>query len=551
MDMRAGNRTFAPKKTSEQMKITRIPHTFTIISVVILCCAALSWVIPAGMYDRETRVVNGTERVVIVDHSFHAVEPSPQSWQVFGALLEGFEQQAGIIAFLLIIGGAFQIMNYTQAIDVGILSFLRGARRAERHAFFRRLGVDRLVIAAVILLFSLFGAIFGMSEETLAFVVIIIPLAISMGYDSIVGLCMVYVAAHVGFSGAILNPFTIGIAQGLSDLPLFSGFGYRVFCWCVLTAVLIAAVLRYAARIRKDPRRSPMYEADAYWRERHGTTTDTLEATPATRSAWVVYGLILAALAIFAWQHPSTTFRVGRAAASFPALPVLAALFALTAGVSLRRSGQFFILNLLAYTVAFLVVGVMGYGWYLTEISAIFLAMGLLAGFAHGMDADGLIEQFLRGAKDMLSAALVVGLAGGIIQILQDGRIIDPILHGLAALMGDAGRVVSLGAMYAIQTVINLFIPSGSAKAALTMPIMAPFSDVIGISRQATVLAFQFGDGFTNMITPTSGVLMGALGLARIPYEVWARWFWRLLLLFIILGMALLVPTVLIPLDGF
>ena len=151
----------------------------------------------------------------------------------------------------------------------------------------------------------------------------------------------------------------------------------------------------------------------------------------------------------------------------------------------------------------------------------------------------------------MLSAALVVGLAGGIIQILQDGRIIDPILHGLAALMGDAGRVVSLGAMYAIQTVINLFIPSGSAKAALTMPIMAPFSDVIGISRQATVLAFQFGDGFTNMLTPTSGVLMGALGLARIPYEVWARWFWRLLLLFIILGMALLVPTVLIPLDGF
>ena len=430
---------------------------------------------------------------------WYAVEPSPQSWQVFGALLEGFEQQAGIIAFLLIIGGAFQIMNHTRAIDVGILSFLRGARRAERHAFFRRLGVDRLVIAAVILLFSLFGAIFGMSEETLAFVVIIIPLAISMGYDSIVGLCMVYVAAHVGFSGAILNPFTIGIAQGLSDLPLFSGFGYRVFCWCVLTAVLIAAVLHYAARIRKDPRRSPMYEADAYWRERHGATTDTLEATPATRSAWVVYGLILAALAIFAWQHPSTTFRVGRAAASFPALPVLAALFALTAGVSLRRSGQFFILNLLAYTVAFLVVGVMGYGWYLTEISAIFLAMGLLAGFAHGMDADGLIEQFLRGAKDMLSAALVVGLAGGIIQILQDGRIIDPILHGLAALMGDAGRVVSLGAMYAIQTVINLFIPSGSAKAALTMPIMAPFSDVIGISRQATVLAFQFGDGFTNM----------------------------------------------------
>ena len=317
MDMRAGNRTFAPKKISEQMKITRIPHTFTIISVVILCCAALSWVIPAGMYDRETRVVNGTERIVIVDHSFHAVEPSPQSWQVFGALLEGFEQQAGIIAFLLIIGGAFQIMNHTRAIDVGILSFLRGARRAERHAFFRRLGVDRLVIAAVILLFSLFGAIFGMSEETLAFVVIIIPLAISMGYDSIVGLCMVYVAAHVGFSGAILNPFTIGIAQGLSDLPLFSGFEYRIFCWVVLNVLLIAWVLRYAARVKRDPQRSLTYKLDAYWRETKGAAVEEIEYRSPAR-AWVVYGVIVAGLALFSCFYPLTTLTLGESASATP-----------------------------------------------------------------------------------------------------------------------------------------------------------------------------------------------------------------------------------------
>ena len=201
--------------------------------------------------------------------------------------------------------------------------------------------------------------------------------------------------------------------------------------------------------------------------------------------------------------------------------------------------------------IVFLIIGVMGHGWYLTEISAIFLAMGILSGFANGENADGVIAQFLTGAKDMLSAALVVGLAGGIIQILQDGRIIDPILHGMASLMGEAGKIASLGVMYMIQTAINVIIPSGSAKAALTMPIMAPFSDVIGISRQATVLAFQFGDGFTNMITPTSGVLMGALGLARIPYEVWVRWFYRILIVFILLGMVLLVPTVLVPLDGF
>ena len=177
--------------------------------------------------------------------------------------------------------------------------------------------------------------------------------------------------------------------------------------------------------------------------------------------------------------------------------------------------------------------------------------MGIFAGFAAGKDADGIIKQFMDGAKDMLSAAIVVGLAGGIIQVLQDGRIIDPILHGLASLLGEAGRMVSLWGMYVIQTLINLIIPSGSAKAALTMPIMAPFSDVIGISRQATVMAYQFGDGFTNMLTPTSAVLMGALGIARIPYEVWIKWFWKILLVLILLGFLLLVPTVLFNLPGF
>ena len=500
------------------MRLRKIPHTYTIISVVILICAALSWIIPAGEYAREVRVVNGTERTVIVDHSFHAVEQSPQSWQVFGVLLDGFEKQAGIIAFLLIIGGAFQIMNSSRAIDAGIFSFLRTAGRFERYGLLRRIGVNNIVVSLVIILFSLFGAIFGMSEETLAFV----------------------------------NPFTIGIAQGLSDLPLFSGLGYRLFCWVVLTALLIAVVLRYAARIKRDPRLSPMYEADAYWRERHESSGGEVVAVATGRSARIVYGLILLALILlFSIRYPMSSFAVGQEMAHFPAVPLFTALYALTGWIGLRKSNQLFILNLLGYTIVFLIIGVMGHGWYLTEISAIFLAMGILSGFANGENADGVIAQFLTGAKDMLSAALVVGLAGGIIQILQDGRIIDPILHGMASLMGEAGKIASLGVMYMIQTAINVIIPSGSAKAALTMPIMAPFSDVIGISRQATVLAFQFGDGFTNMITPTSGVLMGALGLARIPYEVWVRWFYRILIVFILLGMVLLVPTVLVPLDGF
>ena len=515
--------------------LKKIPHTYTIISSIILICAALSWIIPAGEYNRQTVEVNGAERTVIVEGSFHAVEQAPQTWQVFTSLLEGFEKQAGIIAFLLIIGGAFQIMNSSRAIDVGIFSFLRFTQGLERHAWMKRLGVNNIVIAMVMVLFSLFGAVFGMSEETLAFVIIIVPLAISMGYDSITGLCMVYVAAHVGFSGAMLNPFTVGIAQGLAGLPLFSGFEYRFFCWVVLTAILIACVLIYAGRIKRKPTLSPMYEADAYWRDRRNEGIEEV-AFHTSRVAWMVYGLILTGLVLFSVYYPCTNFKVGNASASLYAVPVCTVLFALFGWLGLRKSFHFFILSILAFTVVFLVIGVMGHGWYLPEISGIFLAMGILSGYASGKNADGIIKLFLEGAKDILSAAIVVGLAGGII---------DPILHALASLMGEAGKVVSVGVMYMIQTLINIVIPSGSAKAALTMPIMAPFSDVIGISRQATVMAFQFGDGFTNMITPTSAVLIGALGIARIPYEVWVKWFWKLLLLFIVLGFVLLIPMVL------
>ena len=287
-----------------------------------------------------------------------------------------------------------------------------------------------------------------------------------------------------------------------------------------------------------------MYEADAYWRDRRNEGIEEV-AFHTSRVAWMVYGLILTGLVLFSVYYPCTNFKVGNASASLYAVPVCTVLFALFGWLGLRKSFHFFILSILAFTVVFLVIGVMGHGWYLPEISGIFLAMGILSGYASGKNADGIIKLFLEGAKDILSAAIVVGLAGGIIQVLQEGRIIDPILHALASLMGEAGKVVSVGVMYMIQTLINIVIPSGSAKAALTMPIMAPFSDVIGISRQATVMAFQFGDGFTNMITPTSAVLIGALGIARIPYEVWVKWFWKLLLLFIVLGFVLLIPMVL------
>ena len=193
----------------------------------------------------------------------------------------------------------------------------------------------------------------------------------------------------------------------------------------------------------------------------------------------------------------------------------------------------------------------MGYQWYIAEIAGLFLALGLAAGFSTGLSPNDVTRLFIEGAKDILSAAMVVGLAAGIIIILENGQVIHAILYHLANGMREFGKITSIGIMYLIQTTINIFIPSGSAKAALTIPIMAPFGDLIGISRQATVMAFQFGDGFTNMITPTSGVLIGVLGMARIPYSKWFKWVFPLIIILTILGFILLIPTVIFELNGF
>ena len=401
-------------------------------------------------------------------------------------------------------------------------------------------------------MFSIFGAIFGMSEETIAFTIIIIPLAISMGYDSLVGVCMVYVAAHVGFAGAILNPFTIGIAQDIAGLPMFSGLEYRFFCWAVLNIITISFVLWYANRIKKNPNKSIMYSLDAHWREhieQEGGKVDYYKNTSSKISFIISVAIVLVFTLIYS---SSCTLTIGAQDYHTPwLLPLVAFGFAGSSVLALRKSVHFYILNLLAFTIVYLVIGVLGYHWYIGEISALFLLLGVLGGIAMGLSGNNIVKELMAGAKDILGAALIVGLAAGIVYVLAEGRIIDTILHSMASGLGSAGEVGSLGLMYVIQTVINVVIPSASAKAAITMPIMAPFADIIGVSRQATVLAFQFGDGFTNMITPTSGVLIAVLGIARIPYDKWFKWILPLVSILILVGFLLLLPTLFINLSGF
>ena len=439
----------------------KVPNTYVIIFALLVLCAVATWFVPGGQY---LRADDGTV-------SYQSVDAVPQTWQVFTAVYHGFVKQAGIIIFILVVGGAFWLLNATGAVNAGIGRFI--AHVGKR---------DKWVLVALTLLFSLGGAVFGMSEETIPFVGMVVPLMLSMGYDAFMGMLIVYVASNVGFSSAFLNPFTVGIAQGMADLPLFSGLGYRVFCWLFLTVLLVVFVLIYAARTRK--------KADV--------------ALSATQSV----------------PEPLT----GRQKA---------------------------ILAVLGVAVIMLVVGVTQWEWYLPEITGLFLVMGLVCGLIAGFSGNRIADEFMAGAKDILSAALVVGFASGIIVILQEGKVVDSILHAMQEGLDGTGPMASLSAMYGIQAVINFLIPSASAKAAITIPIMAPFADMVGVSRQAMVLAFQFGDGFTNMLTPTSGVLMAALAMARIPYAQWVKWIWKGTLALLAIGLLLLLATVLFPIPEF
>lgn len=440
------------------MRKLKAPNTYVIIAAIILLCAVMTWFIPGGQYVKSD---DGTI-------SYEAVDSVPQTWQVFTAIYHGFVKQAGIIIFILVVGGAFWLLNATGAVEAGIKRLIT------------RIGnKDKIVLASLTVLFSLAGAVFGMSEETIPFVGIVVPLAVSMGYDAFMGMLVVYVASNIGFSSAFLNPFTVGIAQGMADLPLFSGMGYRLLCWGILTALLVVFVVIYAHKVRKAP-----------------TTAETIETEPLTkRQTWTLVTLAL--------------------------------------------------------TVVTLIIGVTRFEWYMPEITGLFLAMGIICGIIAGFSSERIIKELMAGAKDILSAALVVGFASGIIVILQDGKIVDSILHSMQEGLDGSGKAGSLTAMYGIQALINLIIPSATAKAAITIPIMAPFSDMVGVPRQAMVLAFQFGDGFTNMITPTSGVLVAALAMARIPYSKWVKWIWKMVLVLLVLGILLLLPTVFLAPSGF
>lgn len=456
------------------MKI-KLPDTLILLLIILAVFTVLTWIIPAGEFARE--VVDGRE--LVRPGSYQQTESNPAGFFDFIlAPVKGFISSAQIIVFIFFVAGSFGIINKTGAIEAGLQSVVRMSRE--------RPGSKKFVIPVLMALFSLAGATFGMSEEVLVFILITLPLSFALGYDSIVGVSIPFIGAGAGFAGAFLNPFTIGIAQGIAGLPPFSGWQYRVVVWVLFTAVAIIFLLIYARRIEKKPSASPMYELDkkSKYREHHQNNGS------------------------FRGRHKA-------------------------------------VLTIFLLGLILLILGVNRWDWYINEISGLFLVLGALSALVFRMNINEAVASFVEGAADMIKVTFVIAIANGILIVASEGKIIDTILYGLSSAVEDFPRYVSVELMFYIQSFLNFFLPSGSGQAALTMPIMAPLSDILGISRQTAVLAFQLGDGLSNMIIPTSGVTMGVLTLANIPYQKWFKWILPLMILFFILAMLVLLPPVL------
>lgn len=448
---------------------TRAPDALLIILAVLLGAVVLTWIVPAGEFERRTE----GPRTVVVPGTYQTVEASPVPWHgFFTAPLKGFTDHhaALIMGFVLLVGGVFSVLNATGAIPALLLWVVRvvGDNPARK----------RLVIPALMTAFSIGGNTFGMAEEVLVFLMITIPLAKRLGWDAIVGVAIPFVGAGVGFAGAAFNPFTVGIAQGLSGLPVFSGWGFRMVMWAVLTLIAILYVMRYAARIERTPRAADPASA-----------ITNLEEYSLTSRRLSVLALFLAGLVV-------------------------------------------------------LVIGVTRWEWYIEEIAALFLGIGFTAAIIGGLTPNAAARAFGNGTREMVGAAILIGLSKSILLVMEQGRIVDTVLHTLSQAAEGLPAVVSVQVMLAAQFALNFLVPSGSGQAALTMPLMAPLSDLLTIPRQAAVVAYQLGDGLCNFVTPTSGILMGILGIAGISFGAWLRWIAPLMAWLLAAGMLFLAAGV-------
>ncbi|MFA1819284.1 YfcC family protein [Virgibacillus oceani] len=458
----------AKKPTNKETKKKRwlkVPHVFVLLFIIVLFAVALTYIIPAGEFERAEDPETGRE--LVQEESYQYVDQQPVSiFEIPGLFITGLNEAADIILFIFVVGGAFQIITATGLFDTVVkkIAALLGNKQV-------------LIIPIFLIVFSIGGFTIGMTVEGLALVPLAIALARSLGYDSITGLSMVFIGMYSGFIAGLMNPFNVGVAQQIAEVPIYSGMWLRAILLIVLLIVASIYIIRYAKKVKKDPSNSIVYDMELNAKDEHYELEDVQ----------------------FQPRH-------------------------------------YFVLLTVMTGLGVLVWGVMTEAWYINDIAALFLAIGIIGGLVAKLSPSRIAEEFIIGAKAFTLGALIVGVARAIPVALEDGMIIDSVINGLANFVVILPESVQVLGVYGIQTIINFFINSGSGQAAATMPIIAPLGDLVGITRQTGVLAFQLGDGFTNLIFPTGTTLMAYLAASGVPYEKWVKFIWPLVLIFLVIG---------------
>lgn len=462
-------------------KNIKIPHTYVIIFSLIIIAVLLTHVLPPGEYDR----YENKEDVTVIDPgSYHSVENSPAGFfDAFAAVPKGMEGAASLIFFVFIVGGSFQIITGTGAVDTGINKIAKSVK-----------GRENLLIPIFVFIFSLGGGFMGMSNESLIFIPIGISLARKLGFDALVGTAMIAVGMAGGFAAGVMNPFNVGIAQSIAELPMFSGVAYRAIIHITFVVILSVYLVRYSNKIKKDPSKSIVYELEVQEESKENTDV-VIEAELTTRHILVLLTVLVGFI--------------------------------------------------------YMIYGVFKYEWGTDMMATIFLAMGIIGGLLGGLKPGQVAKEFIAGAKSMVFGALVIGLARGILVVLQNGLILDTIVNGMSILLRKCPSQFTVVLMYIINIFLNLVIPSGSGQAAATMPLMIPVADLTGVTRQIAVLTFALGDGIGNSINPTSSNMNSYLSLAKITYPQWIRFIGPVIGMWFIVGAVFIVAGNLIGYGPF
>lgn len=446
------------------------PHTYVIIMSIVILATLLTYIIPAGQYERIKDESMG--RTIVIADKFQYIENTPVSFfDIPSKIVESFNKSSSIIFIILIVGGAFQVI-----ISTGVFQVFTG-RLVKKFS-----GNENIVIPAFTTIFALACTTMGVNTF-IGFAPIAIILARNMGFDALVGVSMVMLGGAIGFSTGTLNPYTTGVAQTIAELPMFSGIAFRFFSLVLFLVITNIYIVKYARKVRSNPNLSIVYELEQSERSNANDVEELSEVEP---------------------RH-------------------------------------YLVLLVVVICFAFIMYGGAKLGWKTNDNSAVFIWMAILGGLAGKMGPSKIAKEFVNGAKKLVFGAMVIGIARTTSIILSDGNILDTVVKSLSSLlMYFPGPFRAVG-MFISQIIVNCFIVSGSGQAAVTMPIMIPVSDIVEVTRQTSVLAFNFGDGFSNYVLPTSSALMGMLAISNIPYDRWIKYMAKLFGIWVITGSIILL----------